>query len=178
MCVEQEVSFVRKGEEQQRHLNKTWLFLGWGVFSTGRSVHAVHLQGSRRPILKMLKIFEGVRCISPVMPVRDLLSTACPGTVRALYSQNLHRCVLWMSSYLPFQFLFYISTCCYPKSVFQHQSPVQTSEKRTSLISATRAKVLRASRWIVFGAVTCFNVLINYFPVKRGQNSSSRGGTS
>lgn len=85
MCVEQEVSFVRKGEEQQRHLNKTWLFLGWGVFSTGRSVHAVHLQGSRRPILKMLKIFEGVRCISPVMPVRDLLSTACPGTVRALF---------------------------------------------------------------------------------------------
>lgn len=36
--------------------------------------------------------------------------------------------------------------------------------------------MLRASRWIVFGAVTCFNVLINYFPVKRGQNSSSGGG--
>lgn len=49
-----------------------------------------------------------------------------------------------------------------------------------NLISAASAKVLRASERMVSGAVTCFNVLINYFPVfiKRGQNSSSCVETS
>lgn len=49
-----------------------------------------------------------------------------------------------------------------------------------NLISAASAKVLRASERMVSGAVTCFNVLINYFPVfiKRGQNSSSWVETS
>lgn len=112
----QEVSFVRKGEEQQDRA-----VFGMGcifyicAYSASPRVTKAHPEDAKDVWSQMLFCSDAFKG-----PVEHCVSRDCYGSV----GSNLYRYILWRLNYLPFQFFFYVSLCRCPKSVFQLPSPI------------------------------------------------------